>query len=193
MKRLLAIIFLAVVLFGAYWFFFKKDSHPSEPKQQAISIKKHSEEFNRSIADALNEYFNLRNAFADGDTVKIKAQVPKFNASVDSIKLDDLKKDDSLILASVQQQVSDIKANADDILLQKDITEMREDFRMVSENLYPFLRTIAYEGPKLYWQNCPTAFGQDKEGSWLSNSSEIINPYLGKNHPECGELKDSLQ
>ena len=193
MKRLLAIIFLAVVLFGAYWFFFKKDSHPSEAKQHAIKIKKHSEEFNQSIANALNEYFNLRNAFADGDTVKIKAQVPKFNASVDSIKLDDLKKDDSLILASVQQQVSDIKANADDILLQKDITEMREDFRMVSENLYPFLRTIAYEGPKLYWQNCPTAFGQDKEGSWLSNSSEIINPYLGKSHPECGELKDSLQ
>lgn len=193
MKRLLAIIFLAVVLFGAYWFFFKKDSHPSEAKQHAIKIKKHSEEFNQSIANALNEYFNLRNAFADGDTVKIKAQVPKFNASVDSIKLDDLKKDDSLILASVQQQVSDIKANADDILLQKDITEMREDFRMVSENLYPFLRTIAYEGPKLYWQNCPTAFGQDKEGSWLSNSSEIINPYFGKNHPECGELKDSLQ
>ena len=193
MKRLLAIIFLAVVLFGAYWFFFKKDSHPSEPKQEAIKIKKHSEEFNQSIANALNEYFNMRNAFADGDTAKIKAQVPKFNASVDSIKLDDLKKDDSLILASVQQQVSDIKANADDILLQKDITEMREHFRMVSENLYPFLRTIAYEGPKLYWQNCPTAFGQDKEGSWLSNSSEIINPYLGKNHTECGEIKDSLQ
>ncbi len=193
MKRLLAIIFLAVVLFGAYWFFFKKDSHPSEPKQEAIKIKKHSEEFNQSIANALNGYFNMSNAFADGDTIKIKAQVPKFNASVDSIKLDDLKKDDSLILASVQQQVSDIKANANDILLQKDITEMREDFRMVSENLYPFLRTIAYEGSKLYWQNCPTAFGQDKEGSWLSNSSEIINPYLGKSHPECGELKDSLQ
>jgi flagellar basal body-associated protein FliL len=193
MKRLLAIIFLAIVLFGAYWFFFKKDSHPSEPKQEAIKIKKHSEEFNQSITNVLNEYFNLRNAFADADTIKIKTQVPKFNASVDSIKLDDLKKDDSLILTSVQQQVSDIKANADDILLQKDITEMREDFRMVSENLYPFLRTIAYEGPKLYWQNCPTAFGQDKEGSWLSNSLEIINPYLGKNHPECGELKDSLQ
>ena len=193
MKRLLAIIFLAVVLFGAYWFFFKKDSHSSEQKQEAIKIKKHSEEFNQSIANSLNEYFNLRDAFANGDTLKIKEQVPKFTASIDSIKLDDLKKDDSLILASVQQQVSDVKANADDVLLQKDIAEMREDFRMVSENLYPFLRTIAYEGPKLYWQNCPTAFGQDKEGSWLSNSSAIVNPYLGKNHPECGEIKDSIQ
>lgn len=193
MKRLLAIIFLAIVLFGAYWFFFKKDTHPSEPKQEAIKIKKHSEEFNLSIANVINGYLNMRDAFANGDTVKIKDQSQKFIASVDSLKLDDLKKDDSLILASVQQQVSDIKVNAEDILQQKDITEMREDFRMVSENLYPFLRTIAYEGPKLYWQNCPTAFGQDKEGSWISNTSEIINPYLGKNHPECGEIKDSLQ
>ncbi|HEX7457603.1 MAG TPA: DUF3347 domain-containing protein [Ginsengibacter sp.] len=193
MKRLLAIIFLALVLFGAYWFFFKKDTHSSEPKPEAIKIKKHSEEFNQSITNSINEYIILRNAFADADTMKIKGQSQKFIASVDSLKLDDLKKDDSLIVASAQQQVSDIKANAQDILQQKDITEMREDFRMVSENLYPFLRTISYEGPKLYWQNCSVAFGEDKEGSWLSNTSEIINPYLGKNHPDCGEIKDSLQ
>jgi hypothetical protein len=193
MKRLLAIIFLALVLFGAYWFFFKKDTHSSEPKPEAIKIKKHSEEFNQSITNSINEYIILRNAFADADTMKIKSQSQKFIASVDSLKLDDLKKDDSLIVASAQQQVSDVKANAQDILQQKDITEMREDFRMVSENLYPFLRTISYEGPKLYWQNCSMAFGADKEGSWLSNTSEIINPYLGKNHPDCGEIKDSLQ
>jgi len=193
MKRLLAIIFLALVLFGAYWFFFKKDTHTSGPKPEAIKIKKHSEEFNQSITNAINEYLNMKNAFADADTIKIKDQSQKFISCVDSLKLDDLKKDDSLIIASAKQQVSDIKANAQDILQQKDITEMREDFRMVSENLYPFLRTISYEGPKLYWQNCSMAFGEDKEGSWLSNTLEIINPYLGKNHPDCGEIKDSLQ
>jgi hypothetical protein len=193
MKRLLAIIFLGIVLFGAYWFFFKKDTHPSEPKQEAIRIKKHSEEFNQSIANSINEYINLRNAFADTDTIRIKSQSQKFIGSVDSLKLNDLKKDDSLIIASAEQQVSDIKANAEDILQQKDITEMREDFRMVSENLYPFLRTISYEGPKLYWLNCSMAFGQDKEGSWLSDTSNIINPYLGKNHTDCSEIKDSLQ
>ncbi len=193
MKRLLAIIFLAVILFGGYWLFFKKCTHSSGAKQGAIKIKKHSEEFNLSIKNIINEYLRMRDAFADGDTIKIKDQIPKFVNSVDSLKLNDLKKDDSLILTSAQQQVSDMKVNAEDILQQKDIKEMREDFRMVSENLYPFLRTISYEGPKLYWQNCPTAFGEDKEGSWMSNTSEIINPYLGKNHAECGEIKDSLQ
>jgi hypothetical protein len=28
------------------------------------------------------------------------------------------------------------------------------------------------------------AFGEDKGANWIRNTSEIINPYLGKNHPE---------
>jgi hypothetical protein len=77
---------------------------------------------------------------------------------------------------------------------------MRKDFGMVSENLYPFLRTINYEGEKMYWQNCPMAFGDDKGANWISNTREIVNPYLGKNHPEfkgsmlhCGEIKDTIK
>lgn len=200
MKRILAIVFLAVILFAAYWFFFKKDTHVSQPKQQAIKLRKHSTEFNNSIANAVNRYLDMKNAFVEADTLAIKMQSQKFISSVDSLQLDDLKKDDSMILLSARQNVSDIKANAESLLQEKDITEMRQDFRMVSEDLYPFLKTIGYEGEKLYWQNCPMAFGENKEANWLSNTSEIINPYLGKHHPEfkasmvgCGETKDSLK
>ena len=97
-------------------------------------------------------------------------------------------------------QMGDVKANAESLLKQTDITEMRQDFRMVSESLYPLLKTIHYEGKTLYWQNCPMAFGEGKEGNWVSNTAEIINPYLGKHHPEfkgtmvhCGETKDSIK
>jgi len=196
MKRVVAILFLAVVIFFAWWFFSKKKSGPSEPKQAAIKIQKHSLEFNQSIANAITNYLAIKDAFVNADTVNAKAQTQKFITSVDSLQWDDLKKDDSLIIASVQQQVSDIKTNAEAILQENDLTEMRQDFRMVSENLYPFLRTIKYEGAKLYWQNCPMAFGENKEANWLSNSSKIINPYLGKKDPAmlvCGETKDSLQ
>lgn len=77
---------------------------------------------------------------------------------------------------------------------------MRQDFRTVSDMLYPsFFKTINYEGPNLYLQNCPMAFDGDKDANWISNSEEVINPYLGKNHPKykatmlnCGETKDSI-
>jgi hypothetical protein len=79
------------------------------------------------------------------------------------------------------------------------MADMRKDFSMVSEFLYPFLKTVGYEGTKIYWQNCPMAFGDDKPANWLSTSAEINNPYLGMHHPEfksamlhCGETMDSI-
>ncbi|MDP4284725.1 MAG: DUF3347 domain-containing protein [Bacteroidota bacterium] len=201
MKRILAIVFLTVIVLLAWWLFFKtdKESKQSEPKVEALKVKKHSENFNNKVATTIKFYLDMKNAFVEGDTLHIKSNATQFITSVDSLPLDELQKDDSLILIAAQQEVSEIKANASPILEETDLTEMRHDFSMVSENLYPFLKTIGYEGEKLYWQNCPMAFGDDKPANWLSNSSEIVNPYLGKNHPvyksgmlNCGDNKDSL-
>ncbi len=200
MKSFLAIVFLAVILFGAWWLFFKTDSNESEPKQESIKIGKHTPEFNQEISDVVNSYLVMKDAFVDADTSRVKSLGKNFITTVDSIKLDDLQSEDSQIVMAARQEISDIKANAEAMLMENDITEMRQDFRMVSENLYPFLKTIAYEGEKLYWQNCPMAFGENREGNWLSSTKEIVNPYLGKNHPEykssmlgCGEIKDTLK
>lgn len=200
MKRLLAIVFLAVIVFGAWWLFFKTDK-PADTlntNEETTVVKKHSEAFNTSVANAINSYLDMKNAFVEADTMNVKTNATKFIAAVDRIKTDEFQKGDVQIFGAIQQQLSDIKANATPILQETDITQMRQDFRMVSENLYPFLKTIGYEGQKLYWQNCPMAFGEN-EANWLSNTSEIINPYLGKNHPEykstmlhCGENKDSI-
>ena len=142
----------------------------------------------------------MKSAFVEADTFNVKIEAQKFITMMDSVKLDDLKKEDSQIMAAAKQQLSDIKANAEPILKESDITQMRQDFRMVSENLYPFLKTIDYEGEKVYWQNCPMAFGDGKEANWLSSTKEIINPYLGKHDPQykasmlnCGEIKDTIK
>lgn len=200
MKRVLAIVFLAVILFGAWWLFIKTDETASEPKQESIKVSTHSPEFNQSISDAVNSYLAMKDAFVEADTLKAKDLGQLFITSMDSINFAGLEEEDRQILMSARQQVSDITANAQAMLMENNITEMRQDFRMISENLYPFLKTIGYEGQKLYWQNCPMAFGENREGNWLSSTAEIINPYLGKHDPEyksamlhCGETKDTLQ
>jgi hypothetical protein len=200
MKKVLAIIFLVAVLYGLWWIFFKKNSSKDPATTEAIALKKHSNEFNQSIASAMNNYFDLKSAFVDADTAKVKSGAQRFITSIDSIKIDELKKDTNAIFETVQSQLSDIKANANALLPETDLTEMRQDFRMISENLYPFLKTVKYEGQPLYWQNCPMAFGEGKEANWISDTREIINPYLGKNHPEykatmlhCGEIKDTIK
>jgi hypothetical protein len=200
MKRVLAVVFLIIILLAVWFLFFKteKTSNSTSEKQTA-EVPKHSSEFNAKISSMMNAYLEMKNAFVDADTTEIKAKTSRFIASTDSLNLSELHEKDSSLFMAAQQNISDIKANAEPVLKENDLTEMRRDFSMVSENLYPLLKTIGYEGQKLYWQNCPMAFGDDKPANWLSNTSEILNPYLGKHHPEyksamlhCGENMDSL-
>ena len=202
MKRVLAIAFLVFILVGAWFLFFKTDKKSPNTKSEESTkmvVTKHSAEFNKSIDNMVNAYINLKNAFVEWDTTAAKQDATSFLASIDSLKLDELQKSDSLIFLGVQQNVNDIKSNAQPILQENDIKEMRQDFSMVSENLYPLLKSVGYEGQKLYWQNCPMAFGENKSANWISNTSEIINPYLGKKDPKyksgmlnCGENMDSI-
>ena len=200
MKRVLAIVFLIIVILAVWFLFFKTEAVTTTSNEtETVATAKHSDQFNQEIANTMNTYMSMKNAFIDSDTALIKSETSKFINSIDSLHLNELQKNDSSIFMAIQQNISDIKANANPILQEKDLTEMRHDFSMISENLYPFLKTVGYEGQKLYWQNCPMAFGEDKPANWLSSTSEILNPYLGKNHPEyksamlhCGENMDSL-
>jgi len=200
MKKFLAVVFLFVVIFCIWWLFFKHKSDVVNIKEEPISVHTHSGEFNESVNTVMNNYFGLKSAFVDADTLKVKEEGRIFLTSLDSLKTGELKKDTQAIFQSAVSQIEDIKTNMTAMLNETDLTEMRQDFRMISENLYPFLKTIKYEGPSLYWQNCPMAFGEDKEASWISNTKEIVNPYLGKNHPvykssmlHCGEIKDTIK
>jgi hypothetical protein len=197
MKRILSVVIVIAVILVLWFLFFKPANKPTTSNQQEINTtaKKHSPEFDAEIASLINSYMSMKDAFVDADTSAIKAKTTKFIASADSLHLGELQEKDSAIFMAVQQNVSDIKANAEPILEENDITEMRRDFSMVSENLYPFLKTVGYEGEKLYWKNSPNAFGEDKPANWLSVSPEINNPYHGKTDPKnlhSGEIMDSI-
>jgi hypothetical protein len=201
MKKLLLVLAVLLVAISVYWFMLrKKESGPKPPHQVAMTLKKHSELFNKSIDTLMSSYLALKNAFVESDTAAAKLHTAAFIAELDRIPIDELKKDTASIFETVQSSISDVRANAASLLQQTSIDEMRKDFSMVTEMLYPtFFSAINYEGPKLFLENCPMAFGDDAPANWLSNSPEIVNPYLGKNHPKykatmlhCGEVKDSV-
>ncbi len=200
-KVLLVLLVLILGIAGYYWYMFSKGGGGnSGAKQEALILKKHSDTFNMSVSAAMNAYFEISAAFVDADATKAKLAATKFVQLLDAIPLDELKKDTTNIYDVAMGTFDGIKSNAADILVQTDLQEMRKDFSMVSENLYPFFKIINYEGDKMYWQNCPMAFGDDKEANWVSNTPEVINPYLGKNHPEfkatmlhCGMIKDTIK
>lgn len=200
MKKIVLSILAISGIFSIYWFQFRNTDTLSSPKQQAIKVKQHSTVFNDSIDLLLQSYFDIKTAFVNGDSVKAKLVCDSFITVAGKFNLEDLRKDSAGIYESAASFMNDIKVNAESLSAQKNITEMRQDFKAISENIYPLLKTIHYEGKKLYWQNCPMAFGEDKGANWISNTKEILNPYMGKNHPEfksamlhCGEIKDTIQ
>ena len=200
MKKSVLIFVILLVVFGIYWFKFRAVDNKDSPKTEPLRASKHSNNFNNSLDTMLNAYFDLKAAFVEADTAMAKVAGKKFLLFIDSFKLNELAKDTTGILESAVMQLGDIKANGESLLKQNDIIQMRQDFRMVGESIYPLLKTIHYEGKTLYWQNCPMAFGDGKEANWISNTKEIFNPYLGKKNPEfrasmlhCGEVKDSIK
>jgi hypothetical protein len=200
-KILLAILVLILAVAGYFWYMFsRKGGGYDGPKQPPLALKHHSDAFNKSVDATMAAYFEMKSAFVEADTARAKEACRKMLQMADSINLKELKMDTAGIFMGDSLMLENIRANAKSLLQQTDITEMRKDFSMVNENLYPFLKGINYSGHIMYWQNCPMAFGEDKGANWISNTEEIINPYMGKFHPEykagmlhCGSVLDSIK
>ncbi len=200
-KRGLIYFIVIIIAVALYWFLLRPTPNSQEsPKQAAIVIKKHSQVFNNNIDKLMSDYIALKDAFVEADTTLVKAKCLLFIQSLESIDTIELKKDTSLIYETIKATIADVQANASSLLVQTDITEMRKDFSGLTDMMYPtFFQVINYEGPTMYLQNCPMAFADTIPANWISNSNEVVNPYLGKKHPKykaamvnCGEVKDSI-
>lgn len=197
-KWFLVIIILLGICF--YWFFIRNNQKHENAKEKPIALKKHSAEFNENINKVINNYLSLKDAFVEADTIQIRAKTAEFISSINNIDTVELKKDTAAVFETIMASIADARSNAESILNQADITEMRRDFSSLTEMMFPsFFNAIKYEGPTLYLQNCPMAFNDSEPANWISNTREIMNPYMGKKHPKyqsgmlnCGEIKDTI-
>ena len=202
MKRILVLLVVAAAAYGVYYFVFRKDEKTGpHTKETPIVLKKHSPAFNAQVDTVVNFYLAIKDAFVNADTATVKENTRKFITSLDSLDMAEMEKDSSVVLATVKATIEDVKSNASSLLAQSDVTEMRKDFSSLTGMMYPsFFTALNYEGEKLYLQHCPMAFEGGIGANWISNNSEVVNPYLGSNHPKykgtmlhCGEVKDSIE
>ncbi len=72
-----------------------------------------------------------------------------------------------------------------------DIEHQREHFDMLSTDMYDMVKTFG-AGQALYQDFCPM-YNNKKGATWLSETKEIKNPYLGKKMPTCGSVKEEIK
>jgi len=200
MKRGLLLLAVLAVIGTIAWYSLVTKRTPKEevPKEQPVAVSQYSPEFNRSIDTFLNSYYNLTEALVNWDSIAVTNTAQTMDQALAHVKWNDLQKD-TVIYQTATSDTGNFRNDLNVLSGTDDLTTKRHSFHGLTQNLYDLLRTIKYDGTKLYLQQCPMAFGDNTEGVWLSKNEKIRNPYLGLHHPKykgsmisCGETKDTL-
>jgi hypothetical protein len=197
-KFVLLIVAFIIVGFCAYKLLSDKPVKPVEKKEEALKIGKNSGQFNTAFSELLTEYYALKDALVDWDTVKADQAAYALAAKADSLPLNTLKAD-STIISTAKSYVVSVGSESKAFTGESGIEARRRAFNMLTDELYTLANTVRYDGQVIYHIKCPMAFKETEEGFWLSNTPKVVNPYLGNKHPVykskmlgCGELVDSL-
>jgi hypothetical protein len=194
---LLAII---IIIAGLLVYRLLSDKKPAQgpPPDQALKIGKNSTGFDSAFAGLMNEYFSVRNALVDWDTLRADQAAYRFAGKADSLPVRLLKADSGIVMTAKSLAAS-IVGESKGFVGETGIEARRHSFDMMTSELYDLVRTVQYGGEKIYHLKCPMAFGDSAEGYWLSYTPVIVNPYLGNKHPTygkkmigCGLVTDSL-
>jgi hypothetical protein len=197
---MLIAVFLLLAGIIKYLFFpGSGGSRHSEPDPVPLAVSKHSEAFNKSVQIMLDAYYNMSEAFVNWDTTKVNKHANELKTALNDLKIEELKVDTTGIYESALDPLANAKSAIDAILSDTSIANKRTSFNSLSENIRLLFIIVKYDANKVYWQECPMAFGEDRPGNWLSKTDEVRNPYLGLHDPQykdkmlnCGGPKDTI-
>ena len=190
---LLIVVFLAAC-FLAYKLLSDKPVHQDVPKDQALRISKNLPAFNNAFDSLLSQYFAVRDALVDADTLKADQAAYRLANGADSLPTRLLRADTSIILTA-KSLAAALSGDAKGFAGETGIEGRRQSFNVLTDELFNLVRTVRYDEAKVYHIRCPMAFKDSVEGFWLSSTTEIVNPYLGRKDPKmpaCGEVIDSF-
>ena len=142
-----------------------------------------------NVDSLINDYLALKNAMTidNGDSAQSSAR----------LLFHDLKEFNPENLSKTQRKVwnqysEKLSYDAEHLKETSELEHQRKHFVSLSNNFFKLLKGLSLNSMVLYYQFCPMA--DDGKGAyWLSETSEIINPYMGKRMPKCGSNKDSLK
>jgi hypothetical protein len=194
---LLVVLFVAAGLLVYRLWSDKKTAQP-QTHDQALRISKNTGPFNTAFAELMTDYFAIKDALVNWDTVKADQAAYVVAAKADSLPVNQLKADSDIVKTAQSLAIS-ISGEAKGFSGETGYEGRRRSFNMLTDELYNLVRTVRYDGQTIYHIRCPMAFGDSAEGYWLSSTPSVINPYLGNKHPVykakmvgCGEITDSL-
>jgi hypothetical protein len=194
---LLAIVFVAAGIL-AWKLLSDKPHQAGPPADKPLSISKNSGPFTDSVTALLTNYFAVRDALVDWDTLKADQAAAALAVRADSLPVRLIKADSGIILTAKSLSAG-LSGDAKGFVGEAGIDARRHSFDVLTAEMYDLLRAVNYDGQVIYHIQCPMAFNDSIPAYWLSDKSTILNPYLGNKSPKyqakmlhCGQVVDSL-
>ena len=171
-----------------------EDSTKQTAKDDTAQVKEVTPTFagiDNSVAgymkNIVDHYLHIKNALANDNESEA--------ASGAKMLSEGLAKVDKSFFTPEQKKVydnneADLKEHAEHISKSK-IDHQREHFIMMSEDVYELVKAFG-AGRVVYHDHCPMA-NDGKGAMWISEVSEIKNPYLGKEMPTCGTVEEKIK
>lgn len=197
------VMFIAVLLLLAglvrFFFFPGNGARAKGPDPTPLQVSKHSEAFNKSVDSLLNAYYSMAEAFVNWDSAAVVKDAATIKGVLNNLNIDELKADTTGIYESALDPLANAKGATDGILNTPGIDNKRRSFNDLSDNIRMLFIVVQYDNNKVYWNECPMAFGEGNSGFWLSKTDQVRNPYLGLHHPvykdemlQCGGPRDTI-
>ena len=145
-------------------------------------------EFKQQLATLSEAYLSLKDAFVATDENMAKQAAQKVTEELPNIDMSLLEGDAHMYW---MEQLSGLQAHSEKITEFLDIEEQRKQFDFLSQALIKSIKVFGIPEDTYYVQHCPMAF--DNVGAdWISDISEIQNPYFGNKMLTCGTVKDTI-
>jgi hypothetical protein len=144
------------------------------------------------LLSAVSRYYALKNALVAAKAPGADSAATRLGMISDSLKT--YLQRDTANVAALKPYIDTIITQSKLVTTIKDETceRQRLAFGTLSSAMYGLLKTVSLTNVSIYHEYCPMAFNE-KGATWLSDETDIKNPYFGKKMLECGEVTDSIK
>lgn len=144
---------------------------------------------NSPLKDVTTAYLQIKNGLANDNGNDAATGGNSFNEALAKVNKSSMSAEQK---KSFEDIADDAKEMAEHIGTNSGkIEHQREHFDMLSKDMYDMVKTFG-AGQSLYQDLCPM-YNNNKGATWLSETKEIKNPYMGKKQPTCGSVKEELK
>ena len=139
---------------------------------------------NMGVNNVVAAYYGVKNALTADNNNLAQTNAKALVAAISAVPMDKFTADQHKLWMAYSTK---LQFDSRHISENSALDHQREHFTSLSKNLYELVKGLKMNTAVIYEQYCPM-----KKATWLSETSDIKNPYYGKQMLTCGKVTETL-